>query len=98
MPLLMIRSKVDASHVAEVEAAVERAFAAIGRARPAGVRYASARLDDGETFVVLLDVEGQDNPLNAIPEFVEFQDRLKDWIVEPPVPERLTVVGSYRLF
>jgi hypothetical protein len=98
MTVMMIRSRIKPDIAAEVEAAAEQMFAAIERAQPAGVRYASTRVDDGETFVVLLSIDGADNPLSTIPEFVEFQARLKDWIVEPPVPERLTVVGSYRLF
>ena len=98
MTVMLIRSRVKPDSAAEVEAAAEQMFAAIERAQPAGVRYASTKIDDGETFVALLAVEGADNPLTAIPEFLEFQAKVKDWIVEPPVPERLTVVGSYRLF
>lgn len=98
MTLMMIRAKVNADNVAEVEAAVEQTFAAIEKAQPAGVRYASAKLDDGVTFVVLLALESTGNPLEAIPEFVEFQNKLKGWIVEPPTAERLSVVGSYQLF
>jgi hypothetical protein len=98
MTVMLIRSRVKPHSVAEAEAAAKQMFAAIERAQPAGVRYASAKLDDGETFVVLLAVDGADNPLTTIPEFGEFQAKLKDWIVEPAVPERLTVVGSYRLF
>jgi hypothetical protein len=39
-----------------------------------------------------------DNPLAALPAFVEFQENLKQWMAEPPTVEQLTVVGSYRLF
>jgi dihydropteroate synthase len=98
MTVMMIRAKVNADNVAEVEAAVEQTFAAIEKAQPAGVRYASTKLDDGVTFVVLLSLENTNNPLETIPEFVEFQTKLKGWIVEPPTAERLAVVGSYRLF
>ena len=34
----------------------------------------------------------------AIPAFNEAQEKIKDWIAEPPVVEQLTPVGSYRLF
>jgi hypothetical protein len=98
MTVMLIRSRIKPDSAAEVEAAAEQVFAAIERAQPASVRYASTKLDDGETFVVLLAIEGTDNPLAAIPEFAEFQAKIKDWVVEPAVPERLTVVGSYRLF
>jgi hypothetical protein len=61
--VLMVRSKVKAESVAEVEAAITKVFSAIERAQPAGVRYASSRLEDGVTFVALLELEGGvDNP------------------------------------
>jgi hypothetical protein len=49
--------------------------------------------------VALLQVDdGVDNPLPALPEFREFQENLKNWVAEPPTPDQMTVVGSYRLF
>lgn len=95
----MIRAKVKPESVEQVEASARKMFAAIEQARPQGVRYASCKLPDGVTFVVLLELEdGTDNPLAALPEFRQFQDDLNSWVAEPPAPEPLTVVGSYRLF
>jgi hypothetical protein len=99
MPVLMVRAKVKPEHTADVDAAAERMFAAIRKAEVEGVRYASGRLSDGVTYVALLQVDdGVDNPLPALPEFREFQESLKNWVAEPPTPDQLTVVGSYRLF
>jgi hypothetical protein len=99
MNVLMARSKIKAESVAEVEAAIEKVFSEIKQAQPTGVRYASSRLADGVTFVVLLKLEGEgDNPLAAVPAFVEFQEDLKKWMAEPPTVEQMTVIGSYRLF
>jgi hypothetical protein len=99
MPVLMVRSKIKPENAADAEAAINRVFSAIEQAQPAGVRYASSRLADGVSFVVLLELEdGADNPLAALPTFVEFQENLKQWMAEPPTVEQLTVVGSYRLF
>jgi hypothetical protein len=99
MTVLMVRSKIRPEVVGDVDAAVERLFAAIHRAQPEGIRYASTRLPDGVTFVIFLALdEGVDNPLPALPEFQEFQENLKKWMAEPPAAEQLTVVGSYRLF
>ena len=99
MKVLMVRSKVKPEHVAEVEAAVEKVFSAISQAQPKGVRYASSKLPDGVTFVALLELDtGVDNPLPGLPAFREFQENLKNWVAEPPVPEQMEVVGSYRLF
>jgi hypothetical protein len=99
MTVMMLRAKVKSESVTDVEAAVRTMFSAIERAQPKGVRYASCRLPDGVTFVVLLQLEeGVENPLSTVPEFREFQERVQGWLAEPPAPERLTVVGSYNLF
>lgn len=96
MNILMVRSKVKAAHVTEVEAAVKRVFAALQQAQPQGIRYTSCRLADGVTYVAVLELdEGVDNPLPALPEFRAFQENLKQWMAEPPTAEQLTLIGSY---
>ena len=98
MSVMMVRAKVKPESVDEVEASAKKMFAAIDRAQPQGVRYASSRLPDGVTFVALLELERNDNPLPTLPEFRAFQESLRGWVTEPPTAESLTVVGSYRLF
>jgi len=95
----MVRAKIKAGRTAELEEAAREMFAAIEAANPQGVRYASCKLPDNETFVILLELDDdEDNPLFVVTAFRDFQDNLKDWIAEPPVVEQLTPVGSYRLF
>ncbi|HEX6418085.1 MAG TPA: hypothetical protein VFZ77_06300 [Acidimicrobiales bacterium] len=99
MHVLMVRSQVKAENVADVEAAVEKVFTAIHEAQPAGVRYATAKLSDGVTFVAMLELDDpKANPLVDLPAFTEFQASLGQWMAGPPAAEPLTVVGSYRLF
>jgi quinol monooxygenase YgiN len=98
MTVMMIRTEVKEDHVADVETAVQKMFAAIKEAEPRGVRYASSKLPDGVTFVVLLELEGEANPLGTIPEFTQFQENLKGWLAGPPTAEPLQVIGSYQLF
>lgn len=99
MQVMMFRARVRAEQAEEVEASVRRMFAAIEREQPKGVRYASCRLADGVTYVILLQLtEGTDNPLAALPEFQQFQQGLKGQLAEPPTQDQLTVVGSYGLF
>jgi hypothetical protein len=96
---MIIRSRVKPECVAEVEAGVRKMFAAIEQAQPKGVRYSSSRLPDGVTFLAQLELQdGVENPLPRIPAFREFQEILEQWIAGPPVPEQLTVIGSYRSF
>jgi hypothetical protein len=97
MSAMMLRTKVRPEVAAEAEAAVRKMFAGLAEAGPQGVRYTSYRLADGETYVVVLEIaEGIENPLPGVPAFVEFQERLKGYLTEPPVREQLTVVGDYR--
>jgi len=99
MSVRMVRAKIRPGKVAEVEKASKEMFDVIAAAAPQGVRYASCKLADDETFVVLLQLDDDEqNPLVAVPAFRDFQAALQGWVAEAPVVEQLTPVGSYRLF
>ena len=99
MTVMMIRATVRTESVPEVEAGAREVFSAIAEAQPTGVRYASRKLPDGVTFVAILEIDdGIDNPLPTVLAFRKFQENLKNWIAEPPTPEPLEVIGTYRLF
>jgi hypothetical protein len=99
MKVQMVRAKVKAEHVAEIEATGQRLFAALDREQPQGLRYTTCRLPDGVTYVNLIAIDdGIDNPLLALPEARAFQEGLKNWLAEPVISEPLTVLGSYRFF
>ena len=99
MSVMMVRQKVKDGSLEEGEAAVRDLFATLDRVRPEGVRYASTRVVDTSTFVILIELaDGIEDPRPAIPEYVQFQEQLKSWVDGPPVIERLDVVGSYNLF
>jgi hypothetical protein len=99
MNVLTVRATLKEEHVAEAEAAVRRMFAAIEREGLEGIRYASVKLQDGVTFVAMLELEdGVENPLLALPEAQEFYASLPGWYAEQPEVGPGTVIGSYRLF
>jgi len=99
MSVRMIRARIKPGKAAELEKAAKEMFTAIEAAQPSGVHYASCKLPDGVTYVILLGLDDdQNNPLIAMPAFRDFQDNLKTWIAGPPVIEQLAPVGSYRLF
>ncbi len=99
MSVIMVRQKVKDGSVEEAEAAARDLFATLDRVRPEGVRYASTRVVDSSTFVILLELaDGIEDPRPAIPEFLRFLEQLKGWVDGPPVIEHLDVVGSYNLF
>src|SRR3954454_19643897 len=99
MSVLTVRAKLKEEHVADAEAAVKRMFAAIEREQLEGIRYASVRLEDGVTFLAVLELEdGAENPLPGLPEAQEFYAGLPGWYAEAPEVGQGTVIGSYRLF
>lgn len=99
MSVRMVRAKIKPGKAAELEEAAAEMFAAIQAAQPQGVRYASCKLPDGETYVILLALDDDDNnPLVAVPAFRDFQENIKSWLAGPPAVEQLTPLGSYRLF
>jgi hypothetical protein len=99
MSVMMVRAKVKEERVGDVEAAAKKVFASLDDAGPDNIGYASLRLPDGVSFVVLLALEDPaDNPLPALPAYQELEELLKGALAEPPVVDQLTVIGSYGLF
>jgi hypothetical protein len=99
MSVTMVRQKVKDGSLEEAEAAARDLFATLDRVRPEGVRYASTRVVDSSTFVILFELaDGIEDPRPAIPEFQRFIEQLRGWVDGPPVIEHLDVVGSYNLF
>jgi len=78
MSIRMVRAKVRADKVADLEKAAGEMFAAIEAAKPGGVRYASCKLPDGETFVILLALDDdENNPLVAVQAFRDLMTQLE---------------------
>jgi hypothetical protein len=99
MSVLIVEAKVKAEGVSEVQAQADKLFAAIDAAAPDGIRYAWCLRPDGETFVVLVQVDdGVENPIPELREYQETQESLAGMIAERSDAEQLTVIGSYRLF
>jgi hypothetical protein len=99
MSVVLVHQKVKDGSVEEAEAAARELFATLDRVRPRGLRYASTRVVDSSTFVIVTELaEGVEDPRPTIPEFLGFLEQLKGWVDGPPVIERLEVVGSYNLF
>ncbi len=97
MNVLMVRAKLKEEKVADAQAATEKVIQALKQAGPADIRYTV--LSDGPTFVALLVLNPDgSHPLATLPAYTELVENLKDWYAEPPVVERVTVLGSYQLF
>ena len=63
MNVMMFRAKAKPEHVDNLEAAVKTMFAALNVQQPVGVKYASSRLGDSTTYIILLALENPvENP------------------------------------
>jgi hypothetical protein len=96
----MVRYKLKAERVAENERLVVAVYDELARLKPAGLRYATLRLDDGISFMHIVSHEEKDgaNALTALPAFKAFSAGIKERCVEPPTRVSLEVVGSYGMF
>jgi hypothetical protein len=96
MRQVMVRYKVKPDRAEENEQLVRAVYDELAATGPAGLRYATFRLDDGVSFVHIATVEGERNPLAEVEAFTRFQADVRDRCEEPPVVTELHEVGSYR--
>jgi hypothetical protein len=92
----VVRYDTNPDAVEDNERLVREVFTELNRERPAGLRYAAFRLSDSSTFVHVVIVEGDPDPLARSAAFAEFQAGLPDRLAGPPWPAPATLVGSYR--
>jgi hypothetical protein len=98
MRQVMVRYRVKAGEAAHNEELVRDVHDELHAGGPAGIRYATFKLDDGLTFIHVAATRDGQNPLATVAAFQRFQDRIGERCQEPPVVSELTEVGSYRLF
>jgi tRNA (Thr-GGU) A37 N-methylase len=97
---VVVRYRVKPERAEENQLLIERVFAELAERRPAGLAYASFRLEDGVSFVHVASVDAGDggNPLREISAFADFTLDLAERCDEPPVAQDARLVGSYGLF
>jgi hypothetical protein len=97
---VVVRYKVKPERVEENERLIGRVYAELAESAPAGLHYATFRLDDGVTFVHVASIDTADgsNPLRAISAFAEFGRDIAERCEEPPVAQDSQLVGSYGFF
>ena len=100
MKRTMVRYKVKAERAAENERYIAQVFEQLKGERPAGIRYATFKLDDGVSFVHIVSYDKTDthNPLTGLSAFKAFAAGVKERCEEPPVVVELHEIGSYRFF
>ncbi len=98
MKRIMVRYRVKPDRVGENEELIRAVFTELESTAPDGVRYASFRQEDGLSFVHIVSIEADNNPLADLPAFKAFTADIKERCDEPPVAVALSEIGSYRLF
>src|SRR5207247_8854113 len=73
MKRMMVRYKVKADRAAENESYIARVFEQLERDRPAGLRYATFKLEDGVSFVYLVSLETGDGS-DSLRELLEIKE------------------------
>jgi hypothetical protein len=98
MKQVIVRYRVKSERAAENEELVRAIYAELNETKPAGLHYATFRLDDGVSF---LHLSAHDNhgpsPLTNVQAFKRFQENIADRCDEVPVVSALTEIGSYAL-
>jgi hypothetical protein len=96
MRTVMVRYKVKPNRVAENEGLIAKVYEQLRHENPAGLHYATYKLDDGVSFVHIatLETDGS-NPLLEVSAFKTFTSGVKERCDELPVSTTVTRVGSY---
>jgi hypothetical protein len=88
-------------YVTKPECAVENVsliravFADLDAQKPEGVQYKSFRLEDGLTFVHVVTLTGEGNPLLASQAFQTFSSTVAERCTEGPTVLEATTLGDY---
>ena len=96
MKRVMVRYRVKPEAVAENEALVRAVYEELQQTQPAGMRYATFKLDDGVSFVHINFNDDTENVLTGLASFQAFQQDVRERCDEGPAVSELSEIGSYR--
>ncbi len=92
---VMIRYRVRPDRVDEHLGLVAAAFEEMAVLRPPRLRYTAHRLNDGLTFVNLVEGDDLPSPLPDLGAFQRYRAELDERCDEPPVMTELIEIESY---
>ena|SRR5438477_1229973 len=96
MKRVLIRYRVKADRAAENEAFVRGVFEQLEQAALPGLRYSSLKLEDGVSFVHIMEAEAGAT-LTGLAAFKSFSELISDRCDDQPTAMAFTPVGNYRL-
>jgi hypothetical protein len=95
MTVNVVRYKTKADRADENQALVEAVYAGLAETAPPGLHYETYRLEDGVSFVHIATIDGDTNPLPALPAFQAFLAGIGDRCEEGPLALSATRIGHY---
>ena len=100
MSKVMVRYEVKPERAQENERLIRAVYDELAQTKPAALRYATFKLDDGVSFVHLASNESADgqSPLRGVKAFREFQEGVAERCAEPPLATELHEIGSFRFW
>ena len=100
MSKVMVRYKVKPDRAQENERLIRAVYEELAQTTPAGLRYATFKLEDGVSFMHLASNETEDgrSPLPSVKAFQEFQKDIAGRCAEPPDVSELHEIGSFRFW
>ncbi|HWM03157.1 MAG TPA: hypothetical protein VNP92_12570 [Actinophytocola sp.] len=96
MNAVLVRYTTRPDTAEENQRLIEQVFAELHATGPAGLRYATFRLDDGVSFVHVVGLDDDVDPLQQTAAFGEFQTGIRQRVVGQIEPAEATLVGAYR--
>jgi hypothetical protein len=100
MSKVMVRYTVKPEKAEENERLIRAVYEELERTTPAGLRYATFKLEDGVSFVHVASNESEDgpSPLRNVKAFLEFQKDVAERCAQKPLTTELHEIGSFRFW
>src|SRR4051812_11467106 len=97
MKTIVVRYQCKAERADENQALIEKVFAELEQLDPQGFTYSAYRLDDGVSFVHIVNETDEDGSvsLNDVDAFPAFPANIADRCDVQPVPSGAAIVGAH---
>jgi hypothetical protein len=95
---VIVHYTVKPGQAARNEELIRAVYDELSMTKPAGLRYATVRLDDGVTFIHIADQDTEGpSPVVGLSSFWRFQDGIGDRCDQPPAARQARLIGSFRM-
>jgi hypothetical protein len=96
MTRTVISYKVRPETAAVNEELIRSVFDELAQLAPDNLRYTALLLEDGTSFMHIVEVEEGENPVPALTSFKRYTEAVLERCQEPPVVNQAREVGAYQ--